>query len=91
MRSIPPSATVILAALAAAGCAAPAAGGRAPVDPRTMVPPEVRREWLHFAEPVVSVGDAAPGFALPTPDGSAVLSLDLYRGRPLVLLFGSWT
>jgi peroxiredoxin len=51
----------------------------------------VKPEWVHFSDPVVAPGEAAPGFSLPTPDGATTVSLDLFRGRPLVLVFGSWT
>lgn len=81
---------LILAAGLAAGCAsAPAARG--PVDPRTMVPPGIRPEWLHFADPTVAAGDLAPDFTLPTPDGRTLLPLSAFQGRPLVLVFGSYT
>ena len=56
-----------------------------------MIPPGIRKEWLHFQDPVVAPGDAAPPFALPTPDGRTTVSLGLFRGRPLVVIFGSYT
>jgi hypothetical protein len=82
---------LVAAAAAAAGCASASGAARAPLDPRTQVPPGVRAEWLHFADPAVGPGDPAPRFALHTPDGRTVLSLDSFSGRPLVLIFGSWT
>ncbi|HEU4395106.1 MAG TPA: hypothetical protein VFS92_06035 [Planctomycetota bacterium] len=87
----PSAAALILLAAAAAGCASPAAGPAGPIDPRTRVPPGVRQEWLHFADPVVREGDPAPPFELATPDGRTTLSLREFSGRPLVLVFGSWT
>jgi len=37
------------------------------------------------------VGEAAPGFTLPSLDGGSEIRLDDYRGRPLVLTFwASW-
>jgi hypothetical protein len=39
-----------------------------------------------------SVGEAAPDFTLPTPDGKKKYRLSQYRGRkPVVLVFGSFT
>jgi hypothetical protein len=91
MRLIPPSIALLLVAFAGAGCASSAGAPRAAVDPRTRIPPGVRPEWLHFRDPRVAPGEPAPGFSLPTPDGATTVSLDLFRGRPLVLIFGSWT
>lgn len=78
-------------ALLAAGCASSPAAARGPIDPRTMIPPGVKTEWLHFRDPVVAPGERAPAFSLPTPDGRTTVSLDLFRGRPLVVIFGSYT
>jgi len=86
-----PAPAPLLLALLAAGCAASAGSPRPPLDPRTMVPPGIRKEWLHFQDPVVGPGEGAPPFTLPTPDGRTAVPLDLFRGRPLVLIFGSWT
>ena len=89
-----PAAAVLLLfliAAAAAGCASAAGGSAGPIDPRTQIPPGVRQEWLHFADPVAAEGDPAPRFALATPDGRTTLSLRSFSGRPLVLVFGSWT
>lgn len=92
MGSLVFAAALILLAAAAAGCASPAAAvPSGPIDRRTQVPPGVRAEWLHFADPVVKEGDPAPGFELATPDGRTTLSLRDFSGRPLVLVFGSWT
>ncbi len=83
------------AAATGAGCAsAVGAGGpaaRTPIDPRTMVPPGIKAEWLHFADPAVAPGQEAPDFTLPTSDGGTLLSLSTFRGRPLVVVFGSYT
>jgi membrane-associated protease RseP (regulator of RpoE activity) len=40
-----------------------------------------------------NVGDSAPRFALPKRDGSGMLALDdlLVKGKPVVLVFGSFT
>ncbi len=38
------------------------------------------------------VGDAAPGFNLPTADRQSSISLASFRGqKPVVLVFGSYT
>ncbi len=84
-RALP---AVLLASLLA-GCAAARPAG--PPDPRTRVPPGVKAEWLHFTDGTVGEGDPAPDFDLPLHDGSARLSLSELRGRPVVLVFGSWT
>jgi len=76
--------------LAAVGCAA--AGPRpAPDDPRSMVPPGIPDDWLHFTDASAEPGNPAPTFRLKTPDGRTILSPETFRGRPLVLVFGSWT
>jgi hypothetical protein len=84
---------LLLLAAAAAGCASadPGRDRSGPIDPRTMVPPGIRPEWLHFADPTVAPGEIAPDFTLPTPDGGTLLSLSTFQGRPLVLVFGSYT
>ena len=40
-----------------------------------------------------NVGDPAPRFSLPKRDGSGMLALDdlLVKGKPVVLVFGSFT
>lgn len=77
-------ATVSLVALTA--CAT-----RQPVTGRPPIPPEVARENLHFADAQVAVGDVAPDFTLPAPDGFDEVTLSSLRGRPVVLVFGSHT
>lgn len=91
MKSPPGACVLLVAAAAAAGCASASGAVRGPIDPRTQVPPGVRTEWLHFVDPTIGPGDPAPGFSLHTPDGRTGLSLDSFSGRPLVLIFGSWT
>ncbi|MHC4821171.1 MAG: hypothetical protein ACYTDX_05565 [Planctomycetota bacterium] len=81
---------LIATAALATGCAATGKGAGDP-DPRTMIPPNVKGEWLHFTDATVSVGDPAPDFTLPMADDSTTLSLSTFRGRPLVLIFGSYT
>lgn len=83
-------ALVVLAVLAA-GCASAAAPPPGPPDPRSMAPPGVKQEWLHFHDSVVEPGAPAPDFTLATADGRNTLSLSTFRGRPLVLVFGSNT
>jgi hypothetical protein len=88
-------ALTLVLVLATSACASP--GGAGPggpprgTDPRTMVPPGVKPEWLHFAEPAAAVGAPAPDFSLRTPDGGTEVPLSLFRGKPLVLVFGSFT
>ena len=89
---LPAAALLLLLATTAAGCASASPGRpRGSPDPRSMVPPGVKAEWLHFADPAVRPGDEGPDFTLPTPDGASSLSLSTFRGRPLVLVFGSYT
>ena len=80
-----------LAALIVSGCASTGGASGAPRDPRSAVPPGIDASWIHFTEATVQVGDAAPDFTLPTPDGERTLSLSTFRGVPLVLVFGSHT
>jgi hypothetical protein len=84
------TAVLILCAAAAAGCAS-VAGATGPIDPRTRIPPGIRADWLHFADSSVEPGAVAPDFTLPLPDGRTRLSLSTFRGRPLVVIFGSYT
>ena len=62
---------------------------RAPADQR---PPN----WAHIkalmARRPPAVGEPAPDFELPTPDGkSRIRRSAFHAGRPLVLVFGSFT
>ena len=48
--------------------------------------------WMSARGGQLSVGDAAPDFALPTPDSSRVVKLsEVWRERPVALIFGSYT
>jgi hypothetical protein len=51
----------------------------------------MKRLWLRAREGALRVGDAAPAFDLPTFDKQARVSLASLRGRPVVLVFGSYT
>lgn len=47
--------------------------------------------WNRARAGVLAPGDEAPDFELPLADGSGTLRLSSLRGRPVVLVFGSWT
>lgn len=48
--------------------------------------------WMVARAGNLSIGDAAPDFALPAVDHSQVVSLSSeYRTKPVVLIFGSYT
>lgn len=47
--------------------------------------------WLWARAGTLNHGDPAPDFTLPTHDGSRRVSLSSLRGRPVVLVFGSYT
>jgi hypothetical protein len=48
--------------------------------------------WMSARRGSLEAGDAAPDFSLPAQDGSRVVKLsDVYRERPVVLVFGSYT
>jgi hypothetical protein len=58
----------------------------------------IKRAWIRYneydirTEGSLSVGDLAPDLELETVDGSGPRKIsDLYRERPLVLIFGSYT
>ena len=55
------------------------------------VPPEIPDEHLHFTSPELDVGDEALDFTLSPPDGGAPVTLSELRGKPVVLVFGSYT
>lgn len=55
------------------------------------IPPGIDAKHLHFTRSRVQVGDVAPDFALPRADGNGVASLGSLRGRPAVVVFGSFT
>jgi len=45
-----------------------------------------------MARPAPAVGQPAPDFTLPTAEGTETLTRSVYQqGRPLVLIFGSFT
>lgn len=47
--------------------------------------------WLHARAGTLNVGDAAPDFRLRTLDHSSEVELASMRGKPVVLVFGSYT
>ena len=51
----------------------------------------MERLWLRAREGSLRVGDAAPEFDLATYDKSSRVSLSSLRGKPAVLVFGSYT
>jgi len=51
----------------------------------------MERLWLRAREGTLRVGDAAPGFDLATFDKRSRVSLASLRGKPAVLVFGSYT
>ena len=40
---------------------------------------------------MISVGDVAPDFALSRVDDTGTVKLSDFRGKPVVLIFGSFT
>lgn len=59
--------------------------------PLDHLPPNVNPDHVHFTEAAVEEGDPAPDFTLKSPDGSSEVTLSDLRGRPVVLIFGSYT
>ena len=55
------------------------------------IPPWVAAEHVHFEEPSVSERDVAPEFSLQTPEGDRTITLSGLRGKPVILVFGSFT
>lgn len=47
--------------------------------------------WMGARAGHLQVGDAAPDFTLKTLDGANQVALSSLRGRPVVLVFGSYT
>ena len=47
--------------------------------------------WTQARAGTVRTGDAAPGFRLPTLDHQSEVELSALRGKPVVLVFGSYT
>lgn len=88
---------LFLAALAAAGCrsvgdvSAPPSDTAFDPDAPPPIPPKIDPSHLHFTRSQVQVGDVAPEFVLLRTDGLGALSLASLRGRPAVVVFGSFT
>lgn len=81
-----------------AGCAPTAEQKAAQFMARMDAAPPNERvpNWEHtralMLRQAPAVGDPAPDFTLTTCDGSQSLRLSEFRaGRPVVLIFGSWT
>jgi len=51
----------------------------------------MRPMWLQARGGALDVGDEAPAFDLPSQDGKSRVSLASLRGKPAVLVFGSYT
>jgi len=47
--------------------------------------------WTQARAGTVRTGDAAPDFRLPTLDHQSEVELSALRGKPVVLVFGSYT
>src|SRR5919112_1252305 len=47
--------------------------------------------WMRARAGDLDIGEAAPDFELPTLDKSARVRLSADRGRPVLLVFGSYT
>ena len=60
----------------------------APADRR---PPDWERTKRLMARRAPGVGEVAPDFTLPLPGGGEITRSSLQDGRPLVLIFGSFT
>jgi hypothetical protein len=58
---------------------------------RPAAPPGVDPAHLHFHETSLGVGDPAPDFRLRRADGLGFVKLSELRGRPVALVFGSYT
>ncbi|MFN0056203.1 MAG: hypothetical protein ACKV0T_28990 [Planctomycetales bacterium] len=68
----------------------PGTGGNDMPRPDRMLPMFFRGEF-GVLEPGPALGDEAPDFTLPTHDGSRVVTLKESRGKPVILIFGSFT
>ena len=76
------------------GCGDPSEKFMARVDeaPAGQRPPDWDRTRALMARRAPAVGELAPDFTLPTPDGSRmVMRSELQGRRPMVLVFGSFT
>ena len=51
----------------------------------------MRPLWLHARQGALRVGDPAPEFDLATWDKTSRVRLSAQRGKPVVLVFGSYT
>ena len=51
----------------------------------------VNPEHIHFEETELVAGARAPDFTLPLYDGQGEVTLSQLRGKPVVLVFGSYT
>ena len=49
------------------------------------------RLWLWARRGALAEGQRAPDFTLPTADRTGSVTLSSHRGRPVVLVFGSYT
>ncbi|HTB10999.1 MAG TPA: hypothetical protein VK752_05490 [Bryobacteraceae bacterium] len=47
--------------------------------------------WMNARQGQLKAGDRAPDFTLQVLDGSAQVKLSSLRGKPVVLVFGSYT
>jgi hypothetical protein len=99
LRSFAPAVLALASAWTASGCRSV---GADPDPDTTMdmtkdpdapppIPPKVDPAHLHFTRSQVQVGDVAPHFTLMKTDGNGALSLATLRGRPVVVVFGSFT
>jgi len=70
-----------------AACASPGTAREGPPD----IPPQIDRAHLHFAETELGVGDTAPDFTLRAENARSQVTLSDLRGKPVVLVFGSYT
>ncbi len=54
-------------------------------------PPGIDPEHVHFEKATAKDGSPAPDFTLKGSDGHGAVTLSELRGRPVVLIFGSFT
>ena len=50
-----------------------------------------KSEHIHFEETTLTEGAVAPDVTLPLHNGKGKVSLSDFRGKPMVLIFGSYT
>jgi len=50
-----------------------------------------RADYRDLMTPEVDIGDTAPDFELPTTEGGSVKLSEFGAGRPVALVFGSYT